>query len=107
VNDLSSHIPNDRNRAEVVLLCEVRQGTRPWKVARLEDISQSGFCIAWLPDAAINQPLRIKIPGLQMLTANIRWQRGKSVGCEFTDPLHIAVFEHILSQIQINGPLSR
>jgi PilZ domain len=107
VNDISSPIPSDRDRAEVTLLCEVRQGTKPWKVARLDDISQAGFRIVWLPDAAVSQPLRIKIPGLQMLTADIRWQRGKSVGCEFTEPLHIAVFEHILKQVLIDGPLSK
>jgi PilZ domain len=106
VNDFSSPIPSDRDRAEVTLLCEVRQGTKPWKVARLDDISPAGFRIAWLPDAAVSQPLRIKIPGLQMLTANIRWQRDKAVGCEFSAPLHIAVFEHILRRVLINGPLS-
>ncbi len=83
-------------RAQISLMCEVRQGFDPWRLVRLEDISQSGFRIAWLPDASKIKPLRIRIPGLQMLTAEIRWQEGKAVGCEFTEQLHIAVFEHIL-----------
>ena len=94
-------------RAEVTLLCDVRQGLTPWQLARLDDISQSGFRIAWLPDAAPDKPLRIRIPGLQMLTAKIRWQKGKVVGCAFAEPLHVAVFEHILRQARIDGPLSR
>lgn len=85
-------------RADVVLLCEVRQGTRPWAMARLDDISQAGFRIAWLPNALPDVPLRIRIPGLQMLTARIRWQSGKTVGCEFIEPLHIAVFENLVRQ---------
>ena len=93
-------------RAEVLLLCEVRQGITPWKLARLDDISQDGFRIAWLPDADQTKPLRIRIPGLHMLTAEIRWQRGKAVGCAFGEPLHIAVFEHILRAARIDGPLS-
>ena len=93
-------------RAEVTLLCEVRQGLTPWKMARLDDISQSGFRIAWLPAADLAKPLRIRIPGLQMLTAKICWQRGKSVGCAFSEPLHVAVFEHILRAARIDGPLS-
>ena len=93
-------------RAEVTLLCEVRQGFTPWKVARLEDISPAGFRIAWLPDATPDKPLRIRIPGLQMLSAEIRWQKGKAVGCAFAEPLHIAVFEHILRAARIDGPLS-
>ncbi|MEO6718233.1 MAG: PilZ domain-containing protein [Novosphingobium sp.] len=94
-------------RAEVTLLCEVRQGLGPWKLAHLDDISQSGFRIARLPDAAMSRPLRIRIPGLQMLSAEIRWQKGKSVGCEFAEPLHVAVFEHILRAARIDGPLSK
>ena len=93
-------------RAEVTLLCEVRQGMAPWKLARLDDISQAGFRIAWLPGATRAKLLRIRIPGLQMLTAEIRWQNDKSVGCAFAEPLHVAVFEHILRQAQIDGPLS-
>jgi PilZ domain len=94
-------------RASVTLLCEVRQGSQPWKLVHLEDISQTGFRIAVLPEAALGLPLRIKIPGLHILSADIRWQKGKSVGCEFAAPLHVAVFEHILQQVQFNGPLSR
>ena len=59
-------------RAEVALLCEVRQGFDPWRLVRLEDISQSGFRIAWLPDATQLKPLRIRIPGLAMPDALIR-----------------------------------
>ena len=94
-------------RAEVTLLCEVRQGAAPWKLARLDDISQSGFRIAWLPEASMGRPLRIRIPGLHMLSADIRWQKGKAVGCSFAEPLHVAVFEHILRATKIDGPLSR
>jgi hypothetical protein len=86
------------HRAEVTLICEVRQGGGPWKAARLSDISQAGFLIALLPDCKPGSPLRIRIPGLQVLNAKARWQRGKSVGCEFDEPLHVAVFEHIVRQ---------
>ena len=41
-------------------------------------------------------PLRIRIPGMQMLTAEIRWVRNGAVGCAFAEPLHVAVFEHVV-----------
>jgi hypothetical protein len=91
---------DDKRRESVTLLCEVRQGTRPWQTARMDDISRTGFRIAWLPGAAPEQPLRIRIPGIRMLSAQIRWQQGKAVGCEFTEPLHIAVFEHLIAQLR-------
>jgi hypothetical protein len=87
-------------RAELSLVCEVRQGFGPWKLARLEDISQTGFRIAWLPEADENKQLRIRIPGLQVLNANLRWRKGKAVGCAFAEPLHVAVFEHILRRAE-------
>ena len=37
-------------RAQLTILCEVRQGMRPWKLARLSDLSETGFKLAWLPE---------------------------------------------------------
>lgn len=88
------------NRAIVSLTCEVRQGTRPWKMTTLEDISPAGFRIAWLPGCHADLPLKIRIPGMQVLTAHIRWKREASVGCEFADKLHYAVYEHIARQAE-------
>jgi hypothetical protein len=83
-------------RIGVAIRCEVRQGTRPWKAALLEDLSPGGFRIARLPDARAEVPLRIRIPGLHLLSARICWVREGAVGCEFAEPLHVAVFEHIV-----------
>ncbi|WP_254514662.1 PilZ domain-containing protein [Novosphingobium sp. G106] len=85
-------------RAEIALVCEVRQGMNPWRMARLADMSPAGFQIALLPGARREVPLKIRIPGLAMLTAHIRWQRENVVGCEFAEPLHVAVFDHIVRQ---------
>jgi hypothetical protein len=84
------------SRASVEILCEVRQGTRPWKAARLEDLSPGGFRIARLPEARPEVPLRVRIPGMQLLSAQVRWREGKAAGCAFVEPLHVAVFEHIV-----------
>lgn len=81
----------------------MRQGTRPWQIARLEDISATGFRIGWLPNTTKHAPLRIRIPGLEMLSAHVRWQQDDAIGCEFTAPLHIAVFEHIVWQAELGG----
>ena len=91
-------------RAEVTLLCEVRQGSAAWRLARLEDISQHGFRITWLPEFTLDAPLKVRIAGLQSLTAKIRWHKDKMLGCAFEAPLHVAVFEHIVAQARHNGP---
>lgn len=85
-------------REPVSLICDVRQGTRPWKRIRLDDISQTGFRIAWMPDVRADEPLRLRIPNMQLLTADIRWRQGNAMGCAFVSPLHIAVFEHLVAR---------
>lgn len=91
---------SDTNREQLVLLCEVRQGARPWALARLEDLSAEGFRIAWLPECDPEKPIKIRIPGLQLLSAEVRWQQGKAVGCAFAEPLHVAVFENIVRLVR-------
>jgi PilZ domain len=91
------------DRAKVSLRCEVRQSLRAWATVRLDDISQTGFKIAWLPHCYPDAPLKVQIPGLKVLTANIRWSRGKEVGCEFSEPLHVAVFDHIVKQARLEN----
>jgi len=83
-------------RAGITLFCDVRQGSRPWTQARLEDLSPGGFRIARLAAVRAELPLRIRIPGMQLLSADIRWVRDGAVGCAFAEPLHVAVFEHIV-----------
>jgi hypothetical protein len=83
-------------RARLAILCEVRQGTRPWKLARLSDLSETGFKLAWLPDYDPSKPVRIRIPGIETLSAKICWHEGKQIGCAFASPLHVAVFDHIV-----------
>jgi len=84
------------DRALLVIACEVRQGTRPWQVVHLEDLSPTGFRITGLSQPSLGMPPSIRIPGTQVLTAQVRWHRGIEVGCEFAAPLHVAVFEHLV-----------
>jgi hypothetical protein len=101
--DIDVSCSRDGDRADVTLICEVRQGTDPWTRARLDDMSQTGFRVAWLPQCQADKPVRIRIPGLAMLTAKVVRQEGKAVGCAFAEPLHIAVFEHIVGQAALAG----
>jgi PilZ domain len=86
------------SRAPIWLVCEVRQGTRPWQQVRLDDLSPSGFRISGLFNPTTMVPLSIRIPGMQLLYAQVRWQSGVLVGCEFVQPLHVAVFDHLVRQ---------
>ena len=94
------HQRQDNQRATVSIACEVRQGSRPWRFVLLEDLSQSGFRMTWLPGMMDGVPLRIRIPGLAVLSADVRWRNNEGAGCQFSSPLHVAVFDHIRQQAQ-------
>ena len=85
-------------RASLCIRCEVRQGTRPWQMVVLEDLSAKGFRISGLTHADPAKPLSIRLPGMQLLSARLCWAAGPLVGCEFATPLHIAVFEHLVRE---------
>ncbi len=82
-------------RLPVSLTCEIRWGMGTWRTVQLRDLSPDGFQLGWSPDMRADRPLRIRIPGLQILTAEVRWRSRDAVGCKFVEPLHIAVVEHI------------
>lgn len=97
-NPYAEDPPRGSARASVSLICEVRQGARQWQRVRLEDLSPCGFRITGLSNPTTAAPLSIRIPGMQLLSAQIRWEAGNLVGCEFVQPLHVAVFDHLVRQ---------
>jgi hypothetical protein len=86
------------HRLGLTVRCDVRQGCEPWAKIVLMDMSRTGFRIAWSPRYKPGAKLWIRIPGLQPLSATIRWQSQSGVGCEFSSPLYEPVFEHFASQ---------
>jgi len=86
------------HRAPLTLPCDIRQGQRPWAHSRLLNLSESGFCVEWLPACDPQRGLWLRIPGLELLKANVRWRREGMMGCEFEGRLHAAVFDHIVRQ---------
>ena len=90
-------------RAPLSLECDLRQGQRPWARSRLLNLSETGFCMVWVPALELNRGLWLRIPGLQLLKANIRWRSGSLVGAEFEQRLYPAVFEHVVRQAN-SGP---
>lgn len=87
-----------RVRAAVSLVCDVRQGQRPWQRVLLQNISPGGFCMDWVPALELDRPLWIRIGGLNLVQANIRWKHDAMVGCAFSAPLYAPVFDHIVLQ---------
>ncbi len=47
-----------------------------------------------------NKPVYIRLPGMQTLSATIRWNDYQEYGCAFNNQLHPAVLEHLVSKLR-------
>ncbi len=68
--------------------------------ATLSDISLSGFKMTSRKSLDPQQPVFIRLPSIQSLSANIKWEGFKDYGCQFTRPLPKKIFEQLVSQLQ-------
>ncbi|MCL6250150.1 PilZ domain-containing protein [Altererythrobacter sp. KTW20L] len=85
-------------RATVNCTCDVRVGQRQWHQARLLDLTTEGFRLALTDTPAIGTVLRIRLPGISIMEAEVCWARNFEAGCRFIQPLSPYVFEHFVRQ---------
>ncbi len=64
------------------------------------DMSITGFRIKTAYTLYPNSRVWLTIPGKAALEAKVAWRRDYTYGCQFVVPLHVAVFEHIVSLYQ-------
>ena len=106
--------PKDTVSKDNVLSCENRKVAREVldteifiqqsgsKLCRvtLSDISTSGFRMTSKGCLDPLKPIFIRIPGIQSLSATIRWEGFKDYGCQFSRVLTPAVFDNLLSKLK-------
>lgn len=82
-------------RAPVKARARFREpGFNPFDVD-LFDLSSTGFRMVTFSRPAIGKTIWVNLPGLQPLEAVVRRADGNNFGCEFTNPLHPSVAEHL------------
>ena len=84
---------SSRNAVRITADLLVSAGPK-FKVAVL-DLSQTGFRIETGNYIVPGRKIYISIPGFQSLQARIAWSDRDLYGCEFTQPLHRSIFDHI------------
>lgn len=83
-------------RRAVKLDARVRDRSSTRFKIQIVDLSMTGFRAETLFTLRPGSIVWITLPGLQGLEATVAWQRGDHVGAAFRQPLHAAVFEHIV-----------
>lgn len=83
-------------RRDVRLDARVRDRNASRFSVRVVDLSRTGFRGETAFTIRPGSTIWITLPGLQSLEAQVAWQRGEHIGAAFRQPLHPAVFEHIV-----------
>lgn len=88
----------EHNRGDVQIYADIReQGAGKHKV-NIVDLSQSGFRVYSLTYIKVDRKVFLTIPGYAPQEARIAWHNGDLYGCEFTERLHVAIYDHIIKQ---------
>lgn len=61
------------------------------------DISTHGLKIRAIHKLKIGDEFWIKLPGLAALSATVFWSRDFVIGCQFSKPLHPAMYEALIT----------
>lgn len=74
-------------------------GANPYEV-EIEDLSATGFRMTSYTRPRVGTRIWVSLPGLNQLEAVVRRTEGNSHGCEFINPLHPSVAEHLQKQLR-------
>lgn len=93
-------VPLGDNRCALRRAVKLRARLRDRSAARFEiaviDLSLTGFRAETVNRLRPGTLVWITLPGFAGLEAEVAWQTNEHVGCAFLQPLHPAVFEHIV-----------
>ena len=85
-------------RRKYPVTCLARAGSAAWFSASLIDLSTTGFQVVWPAHYPVKDRVSIRLPGLEVSIAEIRWRDGNRLGCRFQRPLSEYVVDHLLAQ---------
>lgn len=88
---------SNRRSKRVIVDAEIflRQSEIQLFRATLSDLSDSGFRVVCYSRLNPDKPLFIRLPGLPVLSADIRWIENEDYGCQFSKRLRPAVLDNL------------
>jgi len=86
----------NHKRHHVRIRAEIRMsGTGKFEVW-VNDLSRTGFRMETLSYVDNKRSIFLTLPGMAPLEARVSWWEKDEYGCRFVQPLHDAVFDHIV-----------
>jgi len=88
----------ERPRAPFRIAAVLRDRSSNKFHVHLVDLSTSGFQAEAHPSLDPGAIVWLAMPGMQGLEATVMWRRRAVIGCRFNQPLHPAVFDHLVAK---------
>lgn len=92
-----------RKRGEIAVSVEIRVPCGIRTKGYPIDLSESGFRLECMSVLHSDRSFFLTIPTFAQLEAKVVWRNEYIYGCEFLQPLHTAIFEHILQKHPVFG----
>lgn len=83
-------------RGAVSIVAEIRETGGGKQRISVIDLSQDGFrmhCIFLIPP---DRTVFLTMPGFESMEARIAWYDDNYYGCQFEQPLHEAIYDHVI-----------
>ena len=93
-------LPRIHERVEVDAEVTLRRSGRLNFRVRIYDISPEGCRAEFVERPEFEERVWIRLDGMHSLEATVCWIAGSKAGMRFVQPIHRAVFEHLLERIR-------
>ena len=93
--------PRERKSARVSLKAEVqlRRSGHHHYVVNVHDISPEGCKLEFVERPRLDETVWVKFDGLDAIESSVCWLQGSDVGIEFVRPIHPAVFQVLVRNL--------
>ena len=99
----ASHSSRLTGRQTVLLGVKVRRKGESWFHSRITEMSLAGFRLQSSARLSIGMDVWVMFPGFEGRKASVSWVRNHEAGCRFENPLHPAIFDHIIRMSDPNA----
>ncbi|MEP7348839.1 MAG: PilZ domain-containing protein [Sphingorhabdus sp.] len=83
-------------RGSVSIAADIREKGGGRNKISILDLSQTGFRMQCGMDIPDDRVIFLTIPGFSQLESRIAWRKDWIYGCKFIQPLHPAIYDHIV-----------
>ena len=87
-------------RVSTSALVKMRRRGQQSLTVKVFDLSPEGCKLEFFEKPKLDESVWIKFEGLEILEATVCWVEERSAGVEFNRPIHVAVFDVLVSRLK-------